>query len=298
MRKVKTTVIGSYPVKIDNVDLINCYFYQKPSSWNIYIDNAVNNMIEAGIDIVSDGQTRDPFVNIFVRKLKGCRIRDRPEITGKVEYYDPITIEDQKYVKTMLPKDRELVGLLTGPYTLAKSCVDIFYNDEKELAYDFAKALRQEAIELSKTVDLISIDEPFFSVSMPDYSCDLIKTVIQGVSCQSRLHVCGDVSKILPQIIEIPVQILSHEFKASPHIFNAFKELSFPQTICLGSVRSDIPEIESVNEIKNHIKKGIDVFDEKISQIAPDCGLRNVPNESAFQKLKNLVNAGEQIYGG
>lgn len=298
MRKVKTTVIGSYPVKIDNVNLMNRYFYQKPSSWNIYIDNAVNNMIEAGIDIVSDGQTRDPFVNIFVRKLKGCRIRDRPEITGKVEYNGPITIEDQKYVKTILPKDRELVGLLTGPYTLAKSCVDLFYNDNTELAYDFAKALHQEAIDLSKIVDLISIDEPFYSVSMPDYACDLIKTVIQGVSCPSRLHVCGDVSKIIPQIIEIPVQILSHEFKASPHLFNTFKEHSFPQTICLGSVRSDNPEIESVDEIKNHIKKGIDVFDEKISQIAPDCGLRNIPIDSAFKKLKNLVIAGEQIYGG
>ena len=298
MRKVKTTVIGSYPVKIDNVNLMNRYFYQKPSSWNIYIDNAVNNMIEAGIDIVTDGQTRDPFVNIFVRKLKGCRIRDRPEITGKVEYNGPITIEDQKYVKTILPKDRELVGLLTGPYTLAKSCVDLFYNDNTELAYDFAKALHQEAIDLSKIVDLISIDEPFYSVSMPDYACDLIKTVIQGVSCPSRLHVCGDVSKIIPQIIEIPVQILSHEFKASPHLFNTFKEHSYPQTICLGSVRSDNPEIESVDEIKNHIKKGIDVFDEKINQIAPDCGLRNIPIDSAFKKLKNLVLAGEQRYGG
>jgi len=298
MRKVKTTVIGSYPVKIDNVNLMNRYFYQKPSSWNIYIDNAVNNMIEAGIDIVSDGQTRDPFVNIFVRKLKGCRIRDRPEITGKVEYNGPITIKDQKYVKTILPKDRELVGLLTGPYTLAKSCVDLYYNDNNELAYDFAKALHQEAIGLSKIVDLISIDEPFYSVSMPDYACDLIRTVIQGVSCPSRLHVCGDVSKIIPQIIEIPVQILSHEFKASPHLFNTFKQHSFPQTICLGSVRSDNPEIESVDEIKNHIKKGIDVFDEKISQIAPDCGLRNIPIDSAFKKLKNLVIAGEQIYGG
>lgn len=298
MKKVKTTVIGSYPVKIDNVNLMYSYFNQKPSSWNIYIDNAVNNMIEAGVDIVSDGQTRDPFVNIFVRKLKGCRIRDRPEVTGKVEFNGPITIEDQKYVKTMLPKDRELVGLLTGPYTLTRSCVDLFYNDDKELAYDFAKALQQEAIELSKTVDLISIDEPFFSVSMPDYACNLIKTVIQGVSCSTRLHVCGDVSKIIPQIIEIPVHILSHEFKSSPHLFNTFKEYSFPQKICLGSVRSDIPEIESVDEIKNHIKKGINVFDEKISQIAPDCGLRNMPIDSAFQKLKNLVIAGEQIYGG
>ncbi len=44
---------------------------QKLTSWNKYINVAVDDMIKAGIDIVSDGQTRDPFVNIFLRKLKG-----------------------------------------------------------------------------------------------------------------------------------------------------------------------------------------------------------------------------------
>jgi methionine synthase II (cobalamin-independent) len=86
MEDVKTTVIGSYPVDINNMELMKCYFEQKNISWNKYINSAVKDMIASGLDMISDGQTRDSFVNIFTRKLKGCRIRGRTEVTNKVEY--------------------------------------------------------------------------------------------------------------------------------------------------------------------------------------------------------------------
>ena len=294
---VTTTVIGSYPVNIDNYDLMNHYFGQKEILWSKYIESAVNDMVNAGIQLVSDGQTRDPFVNIFYRKLGGCRIRERPEVIDKIQYNEPIIIEDQKYVKQIIPENRQLIGLLAGPHTLSQSCVDLFYNDEKELAFDFAEALRKEAESLQKHVDMISIDEPFFSVSMPDYAKELIETVTSGIKkCPVRIHICGDISEIIPEILELPVDILSHEFKATPKLFDAFKDHSFSQRICLGSVRSDKPVVEPVDDIIKHIRRGIDVFGDKISQLAPDCGLRLLPKGIAFQKLKNLVEAGEKIY--
>jgi 5-methyltetrahydropteroyltriglutamate--homocysteine methyltransferase len=297
-KTVKTTVIGSYPVKINNYSLMSHYYDQKTVSWDKYIKSAVSDMVKAGVEIVADGQTRDPFVNIFIRKLKGCRIRDRPEVIDKVEYDKPIVIEDQKLVRNIIPDNTQLIGLITGPFTLSKSCVDLFYNDEEELAFDFAKALHNEAVNLQKTVDMISVDEPFFSVSMPDYAEELIKTVVKGVSCPIRLHACGDVSNIVDKLAELPVDILSHEFKASPKLFDSFKNVDFPQKICLGCARSDDSRVETVDEIINHIKHGMDVFDDKICQISPDCGLRLQPRDVAFQKLCNLVKAGEKIYGG
>ena len=294
---VTTTVIGSYPVDVNNLELMDEYFNQKDFSWNRYIESAVNDMTTAGIQLVSDGQTRDPFVNIFCRKLGGCRIRERAEIIDKIRYIEPITIEDQKFVRQIIPEKRQNLGVLTGPYTLSQSCVDLFYNDEKEIAFDFAKALKEEANSLQKYVDMISIDEPFFSVSMPDYAKELISKIISDVKCPTRLHVCGDVSGIVSNLIEIPVDVLSHEFKASPKLFDAFKNHSFSQRICLGSVRSDKPSIEPLEDIINHIRKGIDIFGDKISQISPDCGLRLLPRDVAFQKLKNLVKAGGEVYG-
>ncbi len=297
MKYVKTTVVGSFPSELDKMKLIRSYFNQTDLSWNEFIKSAVNDMVNAGIDIVSDGQTRDPFVNIFTRKLKGCRIRNRTEIIDKVKYNGQITVEDQKYVRSLIPKDRMLLGLITGPYTLTKSSVDLFYNDEKKLAYDFAKALSQEAKLLQKYVDIISIDEPFFSMGVPKYGKDLLNIITKDLSCPIRLHCCGDVSEVIPEMLEMPVDILSHEFKAQPRLFDEFKKYDISKNICLGCVRSDNAELESVEEIVNHIKKGIDIFGDKIIQLAPDCGQRMLPKNVALQKLKNLVIAGEQVYG-
>ena len=297
MSKVKTSVIGSYPVNIDNMELMEDYFEQKESSWNKYIDSAVCDMLNAGIDIISDGQTRDSFVNIFTRKLKGCRIRARTEVIDKVEYNGGITIDDQEYVKSIIPKDKEIVGVLTGPYTLTKSSINLFYNDLKDLAFDFAYALGQEVKELQKYVDLISIDEPCFSIDFPDFGKDLLNVITKDLTVPVRLHVCGDVSKVIPEILDMPVDIISHEFKASPKLFNAFEKYNVTKKICLGSVCSDNVRVETVDEIIKHIQSGIKFFGDKISQLAPDCGLRLLPKNIAFQKLKNLVAAGEKVYG-
>lgn len=294
---VKTSVIGSYPVTIDKLEIMNEYFLEKEPSWHRYIDQATREMVSAGIDLVSDGQTRDPVVQLFTRRLGGCRVRDRTEIIGPVEYLGPITVLDQQYVRASLPRTVGLLGVLTGPYTLTKSCVDVFYHDEKQLCFDFATALRKEAEQLQKHVDMISIDEPFFSHGMPQYADELIGVITKHLSCPTRLHACGDVSSVVAQLLELPVDILSHEFKASPYLFEAFKEHPSSRQMCVGAVRSDSTEVESVEEIVTHIRKAFDIFGDRIVQIAPDCGQRLQPHDVAFQKLHNLARAGAIING-
>jgi 5-methyltetrahydropteroyltriglutamate--homocysteine methyltransferase len=295
---LKTSVIGSYPVPIDTTELVQEYFSEQENTWTTYIEQAVHDMTTAGIDLISDGQTRDPFIQLFTRKLRGCRIRDRTEIVGHVEYKSPITVADQVYARRLLPRRTGLIGVLTGPFTLMKSSVDLFYNDEKELSFDFAAALRSEAELLQKHVDMISIDEPCFSNELPEYSKELIGVITHGLSRPTRLHVCGDVSRIVPQIVEMPVDILSHEFKASPFLFDVFREYSAKRDICVGAVRSDDVRVEPVEEIVAHVKKAEGIFGKHVVQIAPDCGQRLLPREIAFLKLKNLVAAGEIINGG
>lgn len=296
-QKLKTSVIGSYPIPVDTADLMNDYFSEQESTWTRYITQAVQDMTTAGVDLVSDGQTRDPFIQLFTRKLRGCRIRDRTEIIGPVEYSSPITVPDQRYARRLLPRKTGLIGVLTGPYTLTKSSVDLFYHDEKALSFDFAAALRHEAENLQRYVDLISIDEPFFSNELPEYAQELIDLITHGLSRCTRLHVCGDVSRIVPQLVDMPVDVLSHEFKASPHLFDVFQEYSCSRKFCVGAVRSDDVLVESVEDIVAHVKKAYAVFGDHVVQIAPDCGQRLLPREAAFGKLQNLVVAGEILNG-
>jgi len=294
---VKSCVIGSYPIKIDPMELMNDYFNKKDVSWDKYISKVAKDMTNAGINIISDGQTRDSIVEIFTRKLKGCRVRKRTEIYNKIEYIKPITIEDQKYLRKIIPRNVQIKTAITGPYTIAKSCLDNYYDNEKELAFDLAKALREEAKVLQNYVDFISIDEPYFSNFMPDYAKELINTITSKLKCPTTLHVCGDVTKIIPELIDLSVNILSHEFMASPHLFDKFNDYDFQQKLCVGAVRSDNSTIESVEEITNHIKKAIELFGDKVIQISPDCGQRLLSRSVAFHKLKNLAIAGEIING-
>lgn len=297
-QKLKTSVIGSYPISINTQELMNGYFSEQQISWTQYIEQAIQDMTAAGINLVSDGQTRDPFIQLFTRKIQGCRIRERTEIIGRVKHQSPIIVQDQIYARRLLPRHVELIGVLTGPYTLTKSSVDSYYHDNKELAFDFAKALRKEAELLGKHVDLISIDEPVFSNELPEYATELIQTITNGLSRPTRLHVCGDVSGIIPQLVDMPVDILSHEFKASPHLFDEFQQYPSRKHMCIGAVRSDDVAVESVEEIVSHVKKALVLFDGNVVQIAPDCGQRLLPRNIAFQKLKNLAAAGEMLNGG
>jgi 5-methyltetrahydropteroyltriglutamate--homocysteine methyltransferase len=275
------------------------YFSQNPTSdWKDIISTAVKNMIQTGLSIVSDGQTRDPFIQLFTRKLNGCRVRARTEIIDKIEYAGPITVNDQQFVRSILPSNVMLKGVLTGPWTLTCSCVDLFYQDKQMIAVDFANVLAQEAKNLEKYVDFISIDEPFFSQNMPEYSQELIKKITQNIQIPTILHICGDISRMVPDIIELPVDILSHEFKALPHLLSDIQKYSFPQKICLGSVRSDNIQIESVEEIYRHICNAFDMFGSKIIHISPDCGQRLLPRQVAIGKLRNLVRAGRLFNAG
>lgn len=294
---VELTVIGSFPVHINRMQLMQSYFKRSQlPSWHPYIKEAVELMSSAGVTLVSDGQTRDPFMTIFTRGFAGCRVRDRTEVIEPISFTAPVTLSDLEYVRSILPKENKLLGLLVGPFTLSQSVVDQVYHDDKELSFAFAEALRMEAEAIEPVVDLISIDEPFYANAFPEYAADVIDHVLHHISIPTRLHACGDVTHLVPSLLDLPVDVLSHEFMATPALFDAFNDHSLgDKRICLGSVRSDDDTVESIDEICTHIKRGIDVFEDKLVQIAPDCGLRMLPQHNAFMKLRRLHEAVQVI---
>ena len=295
-QQVDSTVIGSFPVTIDRQSLMTSYFKDVQPSWKPFIDQAVSSMVSADLDMISDGQTRDPFIHIFIRELQGCRIRKRPEVIDSIDFEKTITGNDLCYVRSIIPKSTKLIGLIVGPYTLSKSVVDLYYHDDQELAFAFAHALKKEINCIIPYVDMISIDEPFFSNELPSYGKDLIQSMVSDVMVPFRLHVCGDVSSIVSDLVDFPVDILSHEFKATPKLFDVFKQHPSNMGICLGSVRSDQKTVEPAKEIMDHFRRGDDIFGEQIMQVSPDCGLRLLPQDVAYEKLKNLVFAKGLVY--
>ncbi len=289
-----TTVVGSYPASPHVKSLFNfCKTGQDPYAESI--QEAVEAQISAGIDIISDGQTRNDMIKLYATKLGGIRMRQKPVIIGHIEHGSPITLEDQKLAKEIMGGRAMLKGIITGPFTMAMSCQDEYYGSTEKAAMGFAEALNAEARALAGTVDILQIDEPFFSVEYPDYASNLISTIFSGVEIPRALHVCGDVSNIFEKLIELNVDILDHEFAAHPELLDVMADMDFPQTIGFGCVRSDINIAEGMPEILERVKRGIDSIGKHKMMLDPDCGLRHLAPEVAREKLQNMVRAGEVI---
>lgn len=253
---------------------------------------AVRAQLDAGIELVSDGQTRGGMVQIFAEKLKGFRMKRRPEIISNIEYRGPITIKDQSKIRNSLPENIGLKGIITGPWTLVKSSYDLYYKDTRKAVTDTAEALKSEIKELSKVCDVVQIDEPFLSIEYEPYIKDVLETMLPS-NITTAMHVCGDVADIAEKLVEIDVDILDHEFAANPHLYDIYEELSFSQRLAPGVITTD-SKVESVDIIKERIERAVDSFGTNIL-IDPDCGLRNLKKEIADIKLKNMVEARDVV---
>ncbi len=286
-----TTVVGSYPASPSNERMADSFFTHD-DPFKESIKTAIKDQMDAGIDMISDGQTRSDMIELFAQGLRGYRIKEKVEIVAEVEYVGPITVDDQRYVKELIPEDIGLKGIITGPWTMVNGSTDLYYDDPKEAAFDTAIALKQEAELLAEICDIVQVDEPFLSVNFPDYAVELIDTVTD-IKTTTALHVCGDVSDIAGSLINTKVDILDHEFAANPALYDVYSDLSFTQRMAVGIV-STKPKTEKPEVVKERIRKAIDLFGENI-MLDPDCGLRNIERWEAQDKLKRMVEARDVI---
>ncbi len=295
---IKTTVIGSYPVRLDGAKYAGKYFSSDTGGADDEaLAQSVQKQLSAGVDIISDGQTSGDFINIFARNFSGIVIEERPIILDEIRYLRPSTVDGQKKAKKLIPKGVELKGIITGPYTMAKSSQNRHYKTLEELAFAYAEGLSEEAEKLDKIVDYIQVDEPFFSVDYPEYGRKLVEKVFSKVTKPRMLHVCGDVAEIFPQLTEYRVDYLEHEFAANPHLWDTVKKHSFKQTLGVGVVRSDENKAETTEEIKTRMETAVKNMGGEKLIFNPDCGLKNLSPQVAYAKLENMVKAKDILDG-
>jgi 5-methyltetrahydropteroyltriglutamate--homocysteine methyltransferase len=228
---------------------------------------------------------------MFARNFRGVVIQARPVVLGEIEYVRLSTVEAQKRLRSFLPEGRELKGIITGPYTMAKGSENRHYRSVEDLAFAYADGLAKEAAALDAVVDYVQVDEPFFSVEYPEYGRRLLEKVFSGVSKPRMLHVCGDVSSIFERLVDYKVDCLEHEFAANPGLWETVTDVDFEQTLGVGVVRSDINKAETAEEIKARIEVALANREPNKLMFNPDCGLRNLDPMVAKTKLKNMVKA-------
>ena len=313
------TVVGSYPVVIKEpeslwervLDIFGIY-----DRYKYAIERAVRDQLDAGIDIVSDGQVRGDMVEIFVNNLYGF---DGKRVVGKVEFVEPITLNDIKFVKKIISKyskDKGIKGIITGPCTIAGSVrVEDYYTDNRDetLIYDLANALKREVESIQDYVSMIQIDEPILSTGLYDLDTAkrAIKRICENIKVPVALHVCGDVSSIFQELNTFNVDILDHEFASNRKNLDILEEIN--KKIGFGCINTKVKSVESIEDVKNLLNEALEILKNnplfsdvqsneellkrlnEYMMVDPDCGMRLLPVDIAYKKLKVMVNASEEF---
>ena len=101
---MKSTVVGSFPVEIKEASSAKSRLLSALGAYDPFKDSikdAVTAQLDAGVDIISDGQVRGDMVSIFTEFIPGMKIVDgNTEIVSKIRKpIQEISVKDLQYAK-------------------------------------------------------------------------------------------------------------------------------------------------------------------------------------------------------
>jgi 5-methyltetrahydropteroyltriglutamate--homocysteine methyltransferase len=272
-------------------------------------------MERAGIDIITDGEMRrESYSNHFATALDGIDLDNPatiagrsgqpvkvPRITGRIRRRHPVEVRDVAFLRRNTGRTIKIT--LPGPFTMSRQAKNEFYADDEELALDLAAAVNEEAHDLKRAgADIIQLDEPWIETA-PDvaarYALKAIDRALAGVPGPTALHMCFGYAQLvqdksrgryafLEPLADSAVDQISIEAAQPKLDLGVLKSIS-RQTVILGVLDLGTPAIESADEVAARIRRGLEHMPADRLVPAPDCGMKYLPRNIAFEKLQALV---------
>ena len=307
---MRSTVVGSFPAEESSPAnfkdrLLNSFGSYDP--FKEAIKASVIAQLDAGVDIISDGQVRGDMVSIFTKYIPGMKIEDgNTVIVSKIRNpTQEISVKDLQYAKKVMkeyyngtiPEGKGIKGIITGPNTIVHSSrIQSFYKNREDAIIDLAHSLKYEVDAIAKKVNpaYIQVDEPFLSTGMVDMKTarEAIDIIHEGLEVPLGMHVCGILSDAFKDIAKFNVDILDFEFAGNNVNLGVLEKnasLLADKKIGFGCVDSSVNEVDDIDDIENLVVKAIEIMGKDNLLLDPDCGLRRAPKDVAFKKLQ-LMN--------
>jgi 5-methyltetrahydropteroyltriglutamate--homocysteine methyltransferase len=277
---------------------------------------AIRAMEQAGIDIVTDGEIRrESYSNRFALALEGIdadhpgavparggRMTPVPRVVGKIRRRGPVEVRDVEFL--LRNTDRATKITLPGPFTLSQQAQNAFYDDDEEMAMDYAIAVNEELRALKATgVDVVQLDEPWVRTSPEKatrYGLRAINRALEGIEGPTVVHLCfgyaavvpGDTKpsgySFLPQLADTVAQQISIEAAQPKLDLGVLRDLAGKQ-IMLGVLDLGDPAVETAAIVADRIRAGLRYVAPEHLIPAPDCGMKYLPRDTAFGKLRALA---------
>ncbi len=331
-----TTLVGSYPQPdwlIDRQRLAGRFppRVRATDLWRVpgpYLEEAQDDATvlairaqeQAGLDIVTDGETRrESYSNRFATALEGVDIDnpgtalDRsghpnpvPRIVGKIRRKHAVEVEDLLFLRKHTSRKTKIT--VPGPFTMAQQAQNDFYASEEEAALDYAAAVNQEIKDLfAAGADIVQIDEPYMQArpeKARQFGLKALNRALEGVTGETAVHICFGYAAIiharpsgysfLPELAGCGCRQVSIETAQSNLDCSVLQKLA-GKKIMLGVINLDDMAIETPQQVVARAKRALPYLDKENVILAPDCGMKYLPREVAYGKTKALVEGAKLL---
>jgi 5-methyltetrahydropteroyltriglutamate--homocysteine methyltransferase len=281
---------------------------------------AIRAQEDAGLDIITDGEIRrESYSNRFATALDGVDIDnpgtalDRsghpnpvPRVVGPIRRKHPIEVEDLKFLRAHTKRTVKIT--VPGPFTMAQQAQDDYYGGKEALAFGYAEAVNEEVRDLfAAGADIVQLDEPYLQARPAEaqqYGVKVINRALEGVTGTKALHICFGYAAIihdrpagysfLPELAAADVDQISIETAQSNLDCSVLAALD-GKTIILGVIDLNDPAVETPDTVVERVRRALPYVPATRLVLAPDCGMKYLPHQTAFGKLAAMTSAAVRL---
>jgi 5-methyltetrahydropteroyltriglutamate--homocysteine methyltransferase len=290
---------------------------------------AIRDQIEAGIDVISDGEMRRvTFIRGFYSRLTGLEPLPAPrrlgppnydshcpyQVVGRIDAPEGLGIvDDFRFARAHAV--RPLRVAVPGPMTLLMPLRRGGpYATEESLVEDLAEIVHREIEELVKAgCDFIQVDEPNYVMAAgkhrivkagPGPMVEALTATVRGIGVKLALHVCfGNAhnhafatprryAPLFPHILEAPVHQFVFEYASREMAeIELWSSYGTDKEVAVGVIDVKAFRVESPEEVAGRARLALKHVPAERLWLVPDCGLWETPRWVAVSKLRSMVEA-------
>ncbi len=325
----RTTVTGSYPRPIQPPDTLKKPALSREEADEI-IRWAARDQVDAGLDIITDGEgRRENMYYFFQQRLDGLSF-DQMEYRsyGKAGFGIEIAAvvdrianprfqlaQDWKVAHDAAPPHVEVKITCTGPHMLAKFSNNKrpdLYPTDRDLAFAYAEVLNQELQEVVRAgCEFIQFDEPAWTAFPEDavWAAEALNRATEGLNVKIGLHVCGGNARrkrvyftryddLAEAFAHAKIDQVSLEHCTLDYnMLTLWDKWRFKGEFAVGVIDQRSDALEPPELVARRTRPVLDYFEPERVLLASECGFQHVPLDITRGKLRALVAGASYLRG-
>jgi len=281
---------------------------------------AIRDQEDAGLDIITDGEIRrESYSNHFATALEGVDIDnpgtalDRsghpnpvPRVVGPISRPEPVGVGDLEFLRRHT--DRLVKMTVPGPFTMSQQAQNDYYPDDESVAMAYADACNAEVRDLlAAGADIVQLDEPYMQ-ARPEaarrFGLAALNRALEGAEGTTAVHICFGYAAIihdkpsgysfLGELADCTCDQISIE-TAQPNLDPAVLADLPGKTIILGVIDLSDATVETPDMVAERARRALKVVEPERLVLAPDCGMKYLPRDSARGKMRAMVQAADSL---